>query len=474
MKPIISTSCWLFFIFISLGSASDDRIGNVLEDDHKFWDRLLHYDGLSIPIKPPIPAPIRVPIPAPAPLNCDVDVTLDCKSSDGTMCNSLPPIDGVCGTASPLSILQFRLNAGRRCIPSGNSQASTCLDCANVTSLGPFMVLCKDSSTGENLTIVPNIVEQGEIFTVAARTPNGAIPDSIDCIYLDENKTKIQQNVIITSGDASLNLKDKFGALTLMSCDLGPIGGSGVKTCLETLNYMIDISNVGPVELEIKDLDFTIGNSGTTTFLSDLDTPFLRPGESTMLEVLLFLDLCIEKEICAEIKVEALPTSGNSIQCQDIDKYCLQIFPLPPTPVTLPVTTPIKVPVQYPVTLPVVAPYPAPVPMPTPVAVPVRPPTPIVVPVPPPTPIVVPVPPPTPIPVMPPKVPYAVPTIITVPVVAPKSMTDMSKLPTSPTPVSPTNPTVPTIPTVPVVAPKSMAAMSKVPPQNPTTFSKGM
>ena len=345
------------------------------------------------------------------------------------MCDNLPPIDGVCGT-SQLSLVQFRLNAGRQCIPSGNSQDATCLDCANVTSNGPFMVLCKDASTGENLTVVPNIVEQGEIFTVTSSTPNQTIPEGIDCIYLDEDKTKIQQNVIITSGDASLNLKDKFGAFTLMSCDLGPAGGSGVKTCLETLSYVVDISNVGPVELEIKDLDFTIANSGTTTFLSDLDSPFLSPGESTMLEVLLFLDLCIEKEICAEIKVEALPTSGNPAQCQDVDKFCLQIFPLPPnpvpvpvsqpvpTPVTLPVTAPVYVPVPYPVKSPVIAPFPVPVPVSTPIVAPAA------------------------VPVAPPTVPYAVPTIPTVPVVAPKSMAGMSKIPTSPTLVSPSSPTV--------------------------------
>jgi hypothetical protein len=296
------------------------------------------------------------------------------------------------------------------------------------------MVLCKDASTGENLTVVPNSIEQGEIFTVASSLANGTLPDSIDCIYVDEEKTKIQQNIIQTSGGASLNLKDKFGAFTLMSCDLGSPGGSGVKTCLETLSYVIGISNVGPVELEIKDLDFTVGNGGTTTFLGELDSPILVPDGSTTLEVLLFLDRCVKNEICAEIKVEAMPTNGNSRQCQDMDKYCLQTLPYPPNPVPVPVPVPIYLPipspVKIPVSIPVNVPFPTPVNAPLPVAVPV------------PTPVAVPAAPPrsVPVPVSIPTAPQPVPTIPTAPAAAPKSKAGMSKLPASPTIISPSNP----------------------------------
>jgi hypothetical protein len=289
------------------------------------------------------------------------------------------------------------------------------------------MVLCKDAVTGANLTVIPSSVEEGDIFTVLSNVANGTIPDSIDCIYLDGGKTKIQQNIIETSGDVSLNLKEKFGAFTLMSCDSGSIGGSGVKTCLETLSYVVDISNVGPVELEIKDLDLTIGNEGTTTFLNELDNPVLGPGDLIVLEVLLFLDRCVAKEICAEVKVEAIPTNGNSRQCQDVDKYCLQTDPVPvPVPIYLPVPPPVKVPTAVPVKQPIVAPLVAPVPIPVPV----------------PSPVYAPVAPPlsAPIPVSIPVPQYAVPTLPTTPVKAPKSKLGMSKLPTSPTIISPSNP----------------------------------
>ena len=460
MKQTILTSCLILFLYISLTTANDDQNGSTLEDDHKFWDRLLQQDGLSVPVQPPrpapVPAPVKVPVPAPvkapasapvlAPLMkpvsapvpsllyCDVEVSLECTASDGSLCDDLPPVDSVCGT-SQLSIVQFRLNAGRRCIPNSNSQDAFCLDCANVTSTGPFMVLCKDSSNGKNLTVVPSTIEQGEIFTVSSSAVSGTLPDSIDCIYIDEDNVKIQQNIIETSGDTSLNLKERFGAFTLMSCDSGPPGGSGVKTCLETLSYEVEISNVGPVELEIKDLDFTIGDGVTTTFLGDLDSPILGPGGSTSLAVLLFLDRCVEKEICAEIKVEAMPTSGSSRQCEDVDKYCLQTSPLPPKPV--PVAVPVYVPVYIPVPIPAKLPVPVPVtlPIPTPVVVPL----PVPVPVPVPTPMVVPMVPPVPVPA---PAPLPVPTIPTAPVAAPKSKTpsSMSKVPSSPSNISPSNP----------------------------------
>ena len=436
MKLLFCKSRWLFLTFLSVSSAVDHQNGSVSEDDQKFWDRLLQNDGLSVPNQPPVPVPISAPIPTPKPapvpvplpvlapsalLNCRIDVSLDCTTSNGTTCDMLPPVDAVCGM-SQLSLLQFRLNAGRRCIPNGNSQDATCLDCANVTSTGPFTVLCKDAATGKNLTVIPRSVEQGEIFTVTSSVTNEPIPNSIDCIYIDEKESKIQQNVIDTSEDAALVLKDKFGAFTLMSCDAGLAGGSDAKTCLETLSYNVGISNVGPVELEIKDLDFTIGNRGTTTFLNDLASPILRPGDSTALEVLLFLDLCVESAICAEAKVEAIPTNGFSGQCQAIERTCLQIFSRPPNPVPapiyvpVPVPTPVKLqaptPVKMPVTYPVKQPYAAPVTLPLPVPVPV------------PVPAAAPIQSPT----APPPVP-AIPTIPTTPVTAPKSKTGMSKAP---------------------------------------------
>jgi hypothetical protein len=478
MKQTTSTSCLLFFIFKSkaLCSIIGDRNDNILGDGHKFWDRLLQNDGLSIPSMPPVPAPVSVPVSAPklapvsapklapvsapvptpvptpvkqppksppvlAPiltlLDCSVDVSLTCTTTDNKICDNLPPVDSVCGT-SQLSLVQFQLNAGRRCTENGNSQDALCLDCANVTSAGPFMVLCKDTTTGTNLTVVPNSVDQGEIFTVVSSTVNGTLPDSIDCIYIDEEKSKIQQNIISMSGDVSLNLKDRFGAFTLLSCDLGSAGGSDVKTCLETLTYMVDISNVGPVELEIKDLDFTIGNGGTTTFLDELDSPIIAPSGSTQLKVVLFLDRCVEQDICTDIKVEAMPTKGTSRQCQDIDKYCLPTYQVPtpePVPLYLPVTAPVKIPVPVPVPVPV--PFKQPVPVPTTVVAPL--PDPVLVP----TPVTAPVALPTPVPVALPIVPLPVPTIPTTPVTAPKGM---SKLPT-----------------VPVAAPKSKTGMSKLP-----------
>ena len=41
----------------------------------------------------------------------------------------------------------------------------------------------------------------------------------INCSLIDPDGVKIQDNIIDVSGDVTLNLKDKFGALTVVACD---------------------------------------------------------------------------------------------------------------------------------------------------------------------------------------------------------------------------------------------------------------
>jgi hypothetical protein len=445
MKYTIPRLILLLVARASLNNANEALLENAIEDDTQFWSRFLLGDGLSVPTRSPMQP---VPSPIVPPIDCDVNVALECNSSDGTKCDELPLVDKVCSDGSDISMLQFRLNAGRQCAMSENSQDSFCLDCLNVTTSVSFMVLCKNAETGEDLLVAPAAVQQGEIFTVTPNATSGILPNNIDCIYIDEESKKIQQNIINTSGNIPLNLNEKFGAFTLLSCDLGaPPGGSSVKTCLDTLSFMIDIANVGPVELEIEQLDFTLSDGTTTSFLGDIDNPILSPSNSLALEILLLVDLCSEIEICAAIDINALPTNGNRNTCQDDDAYCVLTLPIPmnpspptpvkspvstpvnlPVPLTKPVPTPITLPVPAPITLPVPTPFtlPIPLPLPVPVSAPVQPPST------PPVPISLPVPI---LPVSPP-----VPSIPTAPVRAPKSKTSMSKIPSSPGNVGPSTP----------------------------------
>jgi hypothetical protein len=453
MKQTFSTLFLLFVAHASFNIANEDQLDSAFDEDLKFWDRFLLGDGLSVPTRSPlqpVPTPAAsptrsplqpVPTPVTSPLECDVDTALECTSSDGTKCDQLPPVDGVCSDGSVISMLQFRLNAGRKCAMSGNSQDAFCLDCANITSSETFLVLCKNAVTGENLLVQPTTVQQGEIFTVTPNVTSGVLPDRIDCIYVDEKKKKIQQNIINTSGNMPLNLKDKFGAFTLLSCDLGaPPGGSAVKTCLDTLSFVVDVSNVGPVELEIAQLDITFADGTTTTLLGDLESPTINPGDSSALEILLFVDLCSDTKICAAVDVKAVPTNGNPNMCQDYDEYCLQTFPIPPNPAPTPIKPPVPTPVKIPIALPI--PIPAPVTLPIPLPIPV--PTPVTLPVPIPvlTPVPLPLTPPVPIrlPVPSPPVSPPVPTIPTAPVPVPKSKSSMSKIPSSSGVVSPSAP----------------------------------
>jgi hypothetical protein len=445
------------------------------KEDQLFWNRFLNSDGYSysVPNKPPVKAPRPVPPPAP----CEIDVSLGCKSSDETKtCKQLQRPNPACASDSGFSILQFQLDAGEKCTPVGNSQGAFCKDCANYTGgVDDLLVRCKNAATGADLKIEPSQVSPMGIFTVAAPVATSVLPNKIDCVYVEGEKTKIQQVIITTSGKAPLNLKEDFGSFTLLSCDAGPPGGKNANTCLETISYDIEIKNSGSIAVEVTTLDIDF-EGVTTNLLPDIDKS-LAPGESVSLSLLLLIDLCVDRKICAEVTFEAKPANGQL--CKAYDKYCFQTKGLPPVPVKPPVPypAPTKVP-PVPYAVPVVVPTKVPpVPYAVPVVVPTKvPPVPYAVPysvpvvVPtkvPPVPYAVPVVVPTKVPPVPYAVPYAVPVVVptkvppvpyavpySVPVVVP------TKVPPVPYEVPVVVPTkVPPVPyAVPVVVP------TKVPP----------
>jgi hypothetical protein len=460
MKNTAATRIYFYFL-ISLFQTSTLALEDVqLIEDQQFWDRFLQGDGLSVPTKPPMPsAPSPVVSPVVSPVICNVEVSVDCSTSDETtQCNELQTPDPVCAGGANLNFVQFGLDAGKPCDPSSNSQGAFCQDCANFTGTSQdefLLVLCKNAATGENLTVVPSLVRPRGVFTVSSSMAGVALPDSIDCIYVEGEKKKIQQNIINTSGDASLNLKEEFGAFSLLSCASGLPNATTSKTCLETVSYFIEIKNVGSVEIDVTMVDF-IDQSVKTSFAQDVVTP-VKAGETSFIETLVNVDICVGRQICVQVNVEAEPNNGET--CRDTDTYCFQTRPLPPVPLPPPVPVPVKSPtvvpplprpVTYPITPPVTPPVksPVPPPLPLPVPVPLKSPTVVVPPAPQPVPLPVtqPVTPPVKSPVAPPvPVPFPVPQPV--------------PLPVAPPPV-PLQLPPPVIPTAPVAAPKSKGSMS--------------
>lgn len=100
---------------------------------------------------------------------------------------------------------------------NGNNQGSEaiCEDCAPLVFFDPVTVECE----GGELRVEPDVVPPGGTFTVSRRN-GGALPQKIDCSFFDIDRTKIQKNIIDTSGDVDLQLQDDFGAFRVESCDL--------------------------------------------------------------------------------------------------------------------------------------------------------------------------------------------------------------------------------------------------------------
>jgi hypothetical protein len=333
---------------------------------------------MSLPKTPPITSPVKSPVtpsvkapknpPAASPLMCDVDVTIDCVTSEGLPCNALQPPSPVC-SGSDVVAVTFGYS-GNACNPTGNSQGAEafCEDIGAIDKSVSVTILCRDANViTTGLVVEPPTIPLGGVFTISA--PSGNLPEKVDCIILDSAETQLQQIVIDTSGDVSLNLRDEFGAFTLLAC--GDSGVGGVQSCLETLSYTIDINNVGTVGMEVSIAEF-IFDGVTTSFVSDIDTN-ISPGKSSTVETRQTIDLCVVAEYCAEIKVVANPPNGN--ECQDTDQYCFQVSQLPPAPIVAPAVVPPasvpSAPVPTPRNLPVPVPEPVPViqiPAKTPVA----------------------------------------------------------------------------------------------------------
>jgi len=149
-------------------------------------------------------------------------------TADGRPCNEIEsPSTLTCTDGSDIEVLAFSYQ-NCLCDPTANSQgdAAFCEDSAP---------LVEDDVTVDcnGVDVAPATVPPGGIFSVTV-PGGGPFPDTIDCSISGPDGSLLQQNVIVTSGNANLELGDKFGALQLESCnDL---------TCKELLCYNVAIS----------------------------------------------------------------------------------------------------------------------------------------------------------------------------------------------------------------------------------------
>jgi hypothetical protein len=222
--------------------------------------------------------------------------------------------EGSCSTGAPIDIITFSYQSCE-CDESQNEQEgiAACEDC------GPFstnnvIIMCQGGD-GVGMTVNPMVVQPGGPFTVT--NPNGSpLPEILDCSIFASSGDKIQRDIINTSGNVTLELKDKFGAFTVESCD--------ELNCFEEIIYEYDISNVGTNFMNITRVEVTT-NGVTVSFLDQVLVNPLGPGETTTITENRTINICEQVDYLVELEVDADSPDGGS--CLSNSTYMFRTNP---------------------------------------------------------------------------------------------------------------------------------------------------
>jgi hypothetical protein len=349
-------------------ASSEEKRG--LDLIRSYNEELLRYLQLTtadenslVPTPGPTLAGAEVPTEAPlVPSECIVDVDITCTlGGSGLPCESLtaPPL-GICVPAdgSDLSIVTFEFQS-TPCAGGDNDQGTDAV-CSDVgpgvpPSGADVSIVCEDNAemSAIVLTVTPSSgITAGDTFTVEEMN-GGPLPLSMVCTISDTGSGAVlQTNTFDLSGDVSLDLKDSFGSLILVSCN--------DVTCIEELNVVYNLSNVGPDSMTFLDL-FRDFNGVAENLVSQVTPNPLLPGQSTSVSEEFTIDVCTPGLFRISIAVEAEPANGPVCLADDVIEFSINERP----------TTPTTVVAEIPTAAPV-APTPAPVPA-TPAPVPATP-----------------------------------------------------------------------------------------------------
>lgn len=326
LKPNVEINvCTTGTYIAAVAVEADPPNGQMCQDDDQF---VLAIDSLPRPppTESPTAPPVSIATPAPRlptvePTNsptmepqadCLVEVGLDCNLPDGSPCDTIDPPETLCSVEMDIDAISLSYQ-GTVCSSDGNQQGSEafCEDAGSFDSMDPVSVECLGVD-GENLRVEPQLVDPGAILSISGRS-NRSLPRKLDCKLFNINGTQVQQNIIDTSGDVRLRLTDQFGALRLESCTLD----EQELTCLEEFGYEVTIENVGPVDMDVTVVDFTL-NGDTKSFLSEVQPSVIAPGDSVVLEPTETVNTCMQASYDAVVNIQADPPNGMT--CQDDDR----------------------------------------------------------------------------------------------------------------------------------------------------------
>ncbi|EEC42941.1 predicted protein [Phaeodactylum tricornutum CCAP 1055/1] len=319
-------------------ASSEEKRG--LDLIRSYNEELLRYLQLTtadenslVPTPGPTLAGAEVPTEAPlVPSECIVDVDITCTlGGSGLPCESLtaPPL-GICVPAdgSDLSIVTFEFQS-TPCAGGDNDQGTDAV-CSDVgpgvpPSGADVSIVCEDNAemSAIVLTVTPSSgITAGDTFTVEEMN-GGPLPLSMVCTISDTGSGAVlQTNTFDLSGDVSLDLKDSFGSLILVSCN--------DVTCIEELNFVYNLSNVGPDSMTFLDL-FRDFNGVAENLVSQVTPNPLLPGQSTSVSEEFTIDVCTPGLFRISIAVEAEPANGPVCLADDVIEFSINERPTTPT-----------------------------------------------------------------------------------------------------------------------------------------------
>lgn len=260
-------------------------------------------------------------------VGCRVDVDITCVNADGTACTDIVSPDGSCTSGGPVETLTFTYNPAscEEGFPTHSQPNPFCQDLESIPD-GPVTLVCSADPEGDTLVVAPSIVSPGDSITIT-RPDGGPLPAQVYCSINDGangGATVFQEfSFFTTNGDdgAELDAKDQFGSLSLVSCS----DGDGIiLDCLQILQYTYTITNVGPNDMDLSQLERTRNNL-TASLLDSLSVTNLKPGDVTQVRESEIVDVCEENDFSTFVSVEANPENG--LVCFDEDEYFFEINP---------------------------------------------------------------------------------------------------------------------------------------------------
>ncbi len=244
---------------------------------------------------------------------------ITCSDIRGVPCSQLLPPSGICSIGEEIVALTFAITSST-CEDSRTSQDQS-FECQGVENLpreGTVVVVsCQDSSGQE---FYNDTAPVGASVTIQGPAATG-LPDVVTCIIANESPgNQLQSLTFDTSGSVDLLLRDKFGMMELISCD---VSGQPLQNCNVPVLFSYELENNGALDLNVTSLT-RIRDGQNASLIDSIERANpLSPGDIVSTTEAEDLDLCVDGAYQTTIIVGASQLAGEF--CEFVATYGIDI-----------------------------------------------------------------------------------------------------------------------------------------------------